>query len=152
MREARDSELESCARLQTESEPWKTLGLSFSQALQNLREPTRQVWVALQGDEVAGFCAFDVLGTLRGFVKNICVNESLRGKGLGRALLRAVEERIFQESPNVFLCVSSFNPAAQRFYEREGFRKIGELEDFLIEGESEVLMRKTRGPWMTGQG
>ena len=30
------------------------------------------------------------------------------------------EARILRESPNVFICVSSFNPDARRLYERQG--------------------------------
>jgi len=56
------------------------------------------------------------------------------------------EERILRQSPNVFLCVSSFNHRAQTFYERLGYQRVGELPDFLVQGQAEILMRKTRGP------
>jgi ribosomal protein S18 acetylase RimI-like enzyme len=56
------------------------------------------------------------------------------------------EERIFQEVPNVFLCVSSFNQEAQRFYARLGYEQVGELKDYVVRGHSEFLMRKTIGP------
>jgi len=42
--------------------------------------------------------------------------------------------------------VSSFNPRARALYERLGYEMIGELKDYLIEGASELLMRKTIGP------
>lgn len=41
-----------------------------------------------------------------------------------------------------FLCVSSFNPRARALYERLGYELIGELKDFVIDGASELLMRK----------
>jgi ribosomal protein S18 acetylase RimI-like enzyme len=44
------------------------------------------------------------------------------------------------------LSVSSFNHRAQKFYERLGYRRVGELENFLVAGQSEILMRKTLGP------
>jgi len=65
---------------------------------------------------------------------------------LGRQLIAFAEERIFRESPNVFLCVSSFNSDARRLYERLGYELIGELRDYLVRGSSELLMRKTIGP------
>jgi ribosomal protein S18 acetylase RimI-like enzyme len=61
-------------------------------------------------------------------------------------MMRFAEERIFRQSPNVFLCVSSFNRRAQKFYERLGYACVGELTDFLVPGHSEILLRKTRGP------
>jgi ribosomal protein S18 acetylase RimI-like enzyme len=56
------------------------------------------------------------------------------------------EQRILKASPNVFMCVSSFNHDARRLYERLGYRVVGELTDYLVHGHSEILLRKTTGP------
>jgi ribosomal protein S18 acetylase RimI-like enzyme len=56
------------------------------------------------------------------------------------------ERRIFRHAPNVFITVSSFNSGAQRLYDRLGYDVVGELEDFIIPGHSELLLRKTIGP------
>ena len=69
-----------------------------------------------------------------------------RKQGIGSKLMAFAEERIFREAPNVFLCVSSFNKEAQRFYIRLGYEQIGELKDYVVKGHSELLMRKTTGP------
>jgi len=45
----------------------------------------------------------------------------------------------------MFICVSSFNPGAQRFYRNLGYEVVGELKDFLVNGHSEILLRKTIG-------
>ncbi len=63
-------------------------------------------------------------------------------------MIAFAEERIFQNHPNVFLCVSSFNPDARRLYERLGYEYIGELKDFIVAGHSELIYRKTLGPMM----
>ena len=55
-------------------------------------------------------------------------------------------DRILRDHPNVFLCVSGFNPAARRLYERLGYTCIGELKDYVVQDQSEWLYRKTRGP------
>lgn len=47
----------------------------------------------------------------------------------------------------MFLCVSDFNPRARALYERLGYELVGELPDFLVRGQAELLYRKTRGPW-----
>jgi ribosomal protein S18 acetylase RimI-like enzyme len=69
-----------------------------------------------------------------------------RGQGLGTRLVHFAEERILREAPNVFLCVSSFNTRAQKFYRRLGYERIGELRDFIVPGHAEILMRKTVAP------
>jgi ribosomal protein S18 acetylase RimI-like enzyme len=69
-----------------------------------------------------------------------------RNRGIGAKLIRHVEQRVFRQHPNVFLCVSSFNRGAQRFYKRMGFKRVGEIPDYIVKGHSEYLVRKTRGP------
>ena len=86
-------------------------------------------------------------GAFTGYVQTICVRPDERSRGLGTRLLTWAEARIFRESPNVFLCVSTFNPAARRLYERLGYSAVGTLDDYIVRGHGEVLMRKTRGPW-----
>lgn len=52
-------------------------------------------------------------------------------------------ENLFrEEARHLFLCVSSFNARARSFYERRGYQAVGELEDYVIEGASEILMHK----------
>ena len=64
----------------------------------------------------------------------------------GTQLVEFAEQQIFRESPNVFLCVSAFNARARQFYARLGYESIGELKDYVVAGQSEILMRKTIGP------
>ena len=62
-------------------------------------------------------------------------------------LIRWAETRIARDSPNVFICVSSFNPNARRLYERLGFEPVGVLRNLIVSGHDEILLRKTRGSW-----
>jgi ribosomal protein S18 acetylase RimI-like enzyme len=93
-----------------------------------------------------GFIILVLQGAFVGYIQIVCVAESARGSGLGSRLVAFAEERIFREFPNVFLCVSSYNPRARALYERLGYRLVGELDDYLMRGESEFLMRKSVGP------
>lgn len=45
----------------------------------------------------------------------------------------------------MFLCVSSFNADVRRFYERHEYESVGELQNFIITGASEVILRKSVG-------
>ena len=61
--------------------------------------------------------------------------------------MRWAEERIFRDSPNVFICVSSFNSEALRLYERLGYETLGTLSRFVVDDHDELLLRKSRGSW-----
>ena len=139
-------EAEACARMMAASEPWTTLGRGYEEQLGIITDPSREVYVAVAGGEVAGLVVVEMNGSIRGYVKSICVAPGRRGTGIGSRLMAHAEERILGETPNVFLCVSDFNEGARRFYRRLGYEEVGELRDYLVAGRSEVLMRKTVGP------
>ena len=143
---AAPGEHEWCAALMAASEPWLTLGLGLEPLRRTLGRPGSESYLALVGGERAGCLVLDLQGALVGYVRAVCVAPHLRGRGWGARLLGFAEERVFREAPNVFLCVSSFNRDARRFYERLGYEAVGELRDYLVAGLGEVLMRKTRGP------
>ena len=137
---------EACARMMAESEPWITLGRGYSESLTILTDPSREVYLALVGEEVAGFVVLGMMGAFTGYVKSIYVSPRYRRGGVGAQLMFFTEERVFRERPNVFLCVSDFNVGARRFYERLGYLAVGELRDYIVRGRSEILLRKTVGP------
>lgn len=142
-----DAEAEECARMMSTSEPWLTLGGTFDAALRMIRDPARETYLVHDDAGVSGFIVLDMRGTFAGYIQSICVRQDLRGRGLGSALLRAAERRIFASSPNVFLCVSSFNTGALRLYRRLGYEVVGTLSGFIVREHDEILLRKTGGPW-----
>jgi ribosomal-protein-alanine N-acetyltransferase len=128
------------------SEPWITLKRGFEPSLRLLRDGSKERYVALAGNEIAGFLILNMTGAFAGYVQTVCAAPAFRGRGVGTALMAFAERRVFRESPNVFLCVSSFNPGARRLYERLGYARVGELTDYLVAGHSELLYRKSIGP------
>jgi ribosomal protein S18 acetylase RimI-like enzyme len=128
------------------SEPWITLGRSFETSLAIVRDPTREVYLARDETGIAGFLILCLTGGLVGYIQTICIDPRCRGHGLGSRLLEFAEQRIRQVSPNIFMCVSTFNDGARRLYQRHGYRVVGELTDYIVEGHSEILLRKTFGP------
>ena len=129
------------------SEPWITLGRREDESLRIILDPSRDSFLALEGKARVGFVILCTVGPFTGYIQTLCVSPDRRGGGLGTRLLAMAEERLFAVSANVFLCVSSFNAAARRLYERQGYVLVGELRDYLVRGYSELLFRKTRGPW-----
>jgi GNAT superfamily N-acetyltransferase len=104
--------------------------------------------VARIDGKVVGVAIFrdDGLMPVPAYLRILAVKESSRGRGVGRALLRYVEERAFQRGPNLFLCCVDRNVDARRFYEREGYTMVGPLPNLIAPGITEVLFRKTLGP------
>lgn len=143
---ANDDEAAACAHIMATSEPWLTLQRDYAACLAVMRLPDREVYVATHAERVVGFVTINMRGAFVGYIQTIAVDASARGQGVGSQLLAFAEQRIFSESPNVFLCVSSFNTDAQRLYTRRGFVVVGTLTDYIVAGYDEILMRKTRGP------
>jgi len=138
-------EIEACARMMAESEPWITLQRDYSASLRNLSSAEKEIYVAAKDDEIFGFIVLNLHGGFVGYIQSICVASRRRNHGVGRKLVDFAERRVFKNYPNMFICVSSFNPGAQRFYRNLGYEVVGELKDFLVNGHSEILLRKTIG-------
>jgi len=141
-----DAEARACAEIMSSNDPWKRLGRTFDVSYAMMRDPAREVYIALDETTVVGFLIVIMQGVLTGYIQTVAVREEWRGRGLGSALIELAERRILREQPNVFICVSSFNPDARRLYERLGYAYVGELTDFVIRGHSEIILRKTTGP------
>jgi ribosomal protein S18 acetylase RimI-like enzyme len=135
-----------CAQMMSESEPWVTLRRTYEEAFKMLSDPAREVYVAVVGDEIAGFTVLRMKGIFVGYIQTVGVMPEWRNRGIGTRLIRFAEQRIFEKYPNVFICVSSFNERAQKLYLRLGYEVVGELRDFIVPGHSEILLRKTIGP------
>ncbi len=139
-------EAQACAQLMAASEPWITLGRGCDALLAMLSDETRERYLARQGETLVGVLVLEMKGAFVGYIQTVFVAPEFRDQGIGTRLVHFAEQRILRDVPNVFLCVSSFNPRARRLYERLGYRVVGELSDYLIYGQSEILLRKSLGP------
>ncbi|HTB83954.1 MAG TPA: N-acetyltransferase [Candidatus Sulfotelmatobacter sp.] len=141
-----ENEARACTARLVEFGPWQVIGIPAEKIFRDLTNPEREVFVAALGPNPAGVLILHLGGSFDGYIQLLAVFPEFQGRGLGESVMRFAEGKIFQRSKNVFLSVSSFNHRAQKFYERLGYRKTGELENFLVAGMTEILMRKTRGP------
>jgi ribosomal-protein-alanine N-acetyltransferase len=139
----RPDEARQCARLMAESEPWITLRRTYDDSLKMLGDSSREVYVALVENTVVGFIILLMQGPFRGYIQTVGVMPEWRNRGIGSRLVKFAEDRIFRETPNVFMCVSSFNKKAQALYKRLGYQVVGNLQDFIVPGHSEILLRKS---------
>lgn len=141
-----EPEVHECAGLMANSEPWITLKRGYEDSVKTLTDPLKEVYLALTNGKITGFIIIIMKGSFVGYIQTIGIKEEWRNKGIGTKLLEFAEKRIFSETPNVFMCVSSFNKHAKRLYDRLGYEVIGELKDYIVSGHSEILLRKTIAP------
>jgi [ribosomal protein S18]-alanine N-acetyltransferase len=139
------SDFNLCAKMMTMTDPWITLGMSTEECLDAFRGDFREIYILKSDRTIAGFIILQVSGTFSGYIQTICIDEHFRGKGFGTSLIEFSERRIHEFSPNIFICVSTFNEGAKRLYLRYGFKPVGVLENFVKNGYDELLMRKTIG-------
>jgi ribosomal protein S18 acetylase RimI-like enzyme len=147
-----DDEIWTCADIMASTDPWLRYGRTRETNRATLTAPDVEVYVAVDvpSGRVVGLIALALkIPLIRGYILALVVASDFRNRGIGTQLLQSAEERIFQESPNVFMCVTSFNHGAQRLYERLGFKQIGIITDYFVAGAHEHLLRKTRGPYAT---
>lgn len=131
-----------CAQLMTSTEPWITLGRDRSMCEAALRRPASELFIAKREHQKLGFILLTANGLAGSpYIASVAVDEGTRGQGVGTKLLMFAEQR-YPEARNIFLCVSDFNERARMLYERRGYRQVGVFEDHVIEGHSELLMRK----------
>jgi ribosomal-protein-alanine N-acetyltransferase len=142
----RRANAEICARMMANSEPWITLRRDYDASLKILTDPSKEVYLAMVGNEIAGFTILNMHGAFTGYLQSVCVAPRWRGRGIGSKLMDHVEKRILSETPNVFICVSSFNKRVQKLYERRGYEVVGELKNWIVPDHSEILLRKTIAP------
>lgn len=141
-------DLQWCAELMASLDPWLTFGRDAVQSRQALENPLGEVWLAMRGEERLGFALLIMQGAFVGYVQSLAMAPAVQGQGVGSRLLTAVEERVFTQFPNVFICASSFNPRARELYRRRGYLDVGTLTDYIVAGHDEHLLRKSRGPKM----
>jgi ribosomal protein S18 acetylase RimI-like enzyme len=131
------------ARLMSSSSPWTTLGRGFEACLAACTSPLDVLEIVEDGGERCGFVLVRPAGVAGApYIVSIAVAPDARGRGVGAALLAHVERSYRSRARHLFLCVSSFNPRARRFYERHGFDAVGTLRAFLIGAADEILMYK----------
>lgn len=140
---------DAVVELLTTSDPWITLGFTRADWLAAFNPVLldREAYVADVGGEAAGIAVVRPSYMLGDYLNLLAVAAGERGRGLGRLLVEHVEEVAFARAKNLFICVSDFNARARGFYARMGYEEVGVLRDLIVAGRSEILLRKTSGPF-----
>ena len=110
----------------------ETYDLANTQA--DLADPNKAWWIVEAADEVIGYalagpCSLphaDVTPR-SGELKRIYLTKAWQNGGLGRRLFAETLDWLQAQGPrDIWIGVWSENHGAQRFYERQGFKKVGE--------------------------
>jgi ribosomal protein S18 acetylase RimI-like enzyme len=98
---------------------------------------------AVRDKAMIGFIAGDVR-RMEGvaWIATVAVLPEYRGRGIGAALLQACEAQI--PVNRIRLCVRPSNVVAIRLYERFGYSKAAEWSRYYNDGESALVMEKTK--------
>lgn len=110
-------------------------GMSYEDREQKWKNsiPEQAVFVAVEGEEVVGFSIGGPERTgnypaYQGELYAIYILEEYQGKGIGKALVKAVvEQLVMQNISSMTVCALAENPAC-RFYEKLGGKKIDTIE------------------------
>lgn len=104
-------------------------------------EPLYLILTDDTGDMVAGLSAGSLWGCMH--VHDLWVAEQVRGQGIGSTLLQTAEHHA-RERECRFIWLTTYSWQARPFYEKHGYRVVGELADY-PPGHALYTMRKDLG-------
>jgi ribosomal protein S18 acetylase RimI-like enzyme len=95
------------------------------------------------GGETAGAVAVRYPWLKGPYLELLAVLPPAQGRGIGATVLDWFErEGSRLGARNLWVCASSFNRRALRFYERHGFKPAATLPGLVADGYDEILLRK----------
>lgn len=102
------------------------------------------VLVADDGGAPVGFAWYLRSGTFGagGYLRLIALVPGQEGRGVGGALLDAVEADVAAHARQMFLLVSHWNEGARRFYARRGYVEVGRLPAWVRADTDEIIYWK----------
>ncbi len=101
--------------------------------------------VAVRGHAWCGFVVFEMSAPRVAHLTAIAVPETERGRGVGRALFRAVSRAAKKRGALlVTLCTAEHNLAALDLFTKEGARIVRRLPNYYPRGQTALELQKTR--------
>ena len=101
-------------------------------------------FTAVSGGKFAGFVASEWDREQNAVcLMTLAVRPEFRGRGIGSALLKAMEEA-FGKSSDVYLYVDIENETAVRLYRRAGYKQTGIIPSYYMNGHDAIVMRNEK--------
>jgi ribosomal protein S18 acetylase RimI-like enzyme len=106
-------------------------------------------WIAEEAGAMAGFGIVEWTPSIRGlsaYIQTIEVLSEHRGKGIGKELLRRIEDSAREaDAATLWLHVDRTNTTAIRLYAAHGFSEVGEEKNYYASGRDALIYRKNVG-------
>jgi len=111
-----------------------------------LKDQNQECLVARENGKIAGVAWFVKDGGFArsGYLRLIAVAPKHQCSGVGKKLIAELESRYLTHN-GIFILATSTNVHAREFYERLGYRKVGEIQDFVKKGLTEVIYYRSAG-------
>lgn len=145
-----ESDTDAVARLISEDPLFQKYDYTYENAARHLKktlsQPGQDLILLKEDGRIQGFAWFIKEGTFQrsGYLKLIVVAPDSQCRGVGRILLEELESRYLK--PNgIFILVTSTNTHARSFYEKLGYRCVGEVKDFVKAGFTESIYYRAGG-------
>ena len=124
--------------------PWAHYGIPPATLAENFKLPAVAVaCYRIECDgETTGAVAVRPMWLMGPYLQMLAVLPPFQGQGIGTRVVAWFEAEARARSRNAWLCVSAFNPGAQRLYQAHGFELVATLDSVVREGDDELLMRK----------
>lgn len=125
--------------------PWSRypIGAAVLERYLAAGEPGAPRFSIRAGGELAGAIGLRLDWLLGPYVQFLGVLPPFQSRGLGSLLLAQLESDAREAGQrNLWVAASDFNARARRFYLRAGFVTVAELEGLIMDGVSEILLRK----------
>jgi GNAT superfamily N-acetyltransferase len=117
----------------------------YASALQAMRQAVAEDVVLCAGEPLTGMAWLCLAPRILGgaaYLRLLLVADEAQGQGLGADLLQALETHARQTANHCYLLTTTDNAAARRFYERHGYRHVGDLPGLVWPDLDEALYHK----------
>jgi ribosomal protein S18 acetylase RimI-like enzyme len=126
-------------------EPWSAMDYPADRLCEFLATPDSGATRCLIeiGDKKAGVISVRYPWLKGPYLELLALLPPFQRQGIGGSLLERFEsEAVARGARNLFVCASSFNENALRFYRRHGFHEAAVLPGLVAERYAEILLRK----------
>jgi ribosomal protein S18 acetylase RimI-like enzyme len=124
--------------------PWAHYGLSGSVLAEGFKAsgPLATSYQIECAGEAAGAVVIRPAWLVGPYLQLLAVLPAFQGQSIGTRVMVWFEAEARLKSRNAWLCVSAFNPDAQRLYKAHGFELVATLDGLIRDSDHELLMRK----------
>jgi GNAT superfamily N-acetyltransferase len=103
----------------------------------SVKKGNRILLVSREGNEITGTVQLDLArkpnATHRAEVQKLLVHTTYRGKGLGKTLLKAIEDKAREHGRKLLVLDTKVGEPSEQLYIKYGYQSVGIIPNFVIE-------------------